>query len=454
LSVNTVILNTEIHSERDLVFVRRRAQHIAELLGLSVQNQTRVATAVSELARNAFQYAGCGRVCFEIKGETPEALLIRIRDEGPGIPDVDAVFGEDFESKAGLGRGISGAKRLMDRFDISSEPGEGTTIEMAKAIPKASPQLPGLSSKPTADVVEEISEQLARFVDPSPMEAMRRQNQALLQALEEARQARKMRDKFIEKLQHTVRLNELFVGVVSHDLRNPLTAINMAASVLQFQSDSDAIARPAARILASADRMSRLINQILDFTQIRLGAALPLERSETDLHEIACAILEEFEDRDQDLRPDEQRHPIHYEQIGDLVGTWDGDRLSQAISNLVGNARKHGEPGSPVEVRIDGQAADFVRMSVSNCGTISPELLPHIFEPLRREGGENGGAKNLGLGLFITEQIVSAHGGTIEVESTESDGTTFSIEIPRLPPEIVDDGDSGLGEISWIVDES
>jgi len=543
--VKADLLTTEIRTEEDLVLVRQRARQIAELLNFSAQDQTRIATAVSEVARNAFQYAAGGRASFGIEGEAPVAFVIRVTDHGPGIADVEAVLSGRYKSKSGLGRGIVGAKLLMDRFQLASEPGKETTVELAKALPKTAP-------KPTPAILTRIVEELARRVAPSPMEEVRYQNQELLQALEDARQAaerlqeqldftramagslvegviavnleghvtffnraaegllgwssgdalhrplgeitrfatgdgsavacpldevmrtgqnissdehvllrrdgswlqtayssaairrddcttgvvitfqdvsdRKRAEKervgFIEDLQRTARFNEMFVGVLGHDLRNPLSAITTSASLLLRRADSETISKPATRILAGAERMARMIDQILDFTRIRIGTGIPIDAKAMNLGDLTGAIVAEFQGEG-------GTQQIQYECSGDLAGTWDRDRLGQVLSNLLGNARYHGEAGTPIYVGIDGQATDFVMVKVNNRGTIPPGLLPVIFEPLRMGKSKQAGSQGLGLGLFITQRIVAAHGGSIFVDSNDSSGTTFSLRLPR-----------------------
>lgn len=454
--MNTPIVNVEIRREHDLVFVRRRARHISQLLGLSAQDQTRIATTVSELARNALKYAGWGRVCFEIEGITPQALVIRVYDEGPGIANLDAVLSGVYVSPGGMGQGILGAQRLMDRFEIQTAPGQGTVIEVAKTLPGKSPLAPSVTPTPTSEVAQALVTQLAKLSDPSPIDEIRDQNQALLIALAEAEEAREARDRLIDDLKRTVHLNELFIGVVGHDLRNPLTAITMAANVLEYQAESDVVRKPASRILASAERMSRLIDEILDFTQIRLGSGLPLARRPADMGEIAHNILTEFWGRTAELHATNADQPLAYSDAGDLQGNWDADRLSQALSNLVGNARKHGEHGSAISVHIDGNDPNCVAFRIHNQGQIPEHILPHIFEPLRsrNNGNGRGQSRSLGLGLYITEQIILAHGGEITVESTRAAGTAFNICIPRDSTKTCKDAEeNGLEEISWIVDE-
>jgi signal transduction histidine kinase len=239
-------------------------------------------------------------------------------------------------------------------------------------------------------------------------------------------EARREREARIGEMEQAVRFGEMFIGIVGHDLRNPLSAITTAAGLLRNRADSERIASPARRVIASADRMERMISQLLDFTRIRLGGGLLLERTDVDLAEVARSIVDELE-------------PVHHREIhvnatGNVVGLWDRDRLCQLLSNLVANACQHGAPGTPVEILLDGTEPVLVRIVVTNRGVIPPELVPVLFEPLRRtsadRGPTRGGSSGLGLGLYITEQITLAHGGRIHVESTDAEGTRFIVELP------------------------
>jgi signal transduction histidine kinase len=238
------------------------------------------------------------------------------------------------------------------------------------------------------------------------------------------------REQLVAELQRAVQLSELFVGILGHDLRNPLTAITTAASLIARRAGSDQFVGPVGHIKSSAGRMERMISQLLDLTRIRLGDGIPLDRRPGDMEEVVRLATGElvaaFPDR-----------VIALDITGSGVGTWDRDRLAQLVSNLVGNACQHGSLDHPVQVRLDGSAPDGVRLEVSNHGVIAPELLPFIFDPLRSDGGGRGsrqGASGVGLGLYITQQIAVAHGGTIEVQSTEQQGTRFMVELPRYAP--------------------
>ena len=246
-----------------------------------------------------------------------------------------------------------------------------------------------------------------------------------IQALKEgAERERALR----EQAERALRFSEAFVGILGHDLRNPLSAISAAANLLTMRAETEKIAKPVSRIVVSADRMARMISQLLDFATIRLGDGLPLERHDADLARLARQIIEELE-------PVHERS-IRLEVSGDTTGSWDSDRLGQLLSNLAANACHHGDPSVPILIVIDGTKPAVVRAEVRNGGTIATDRLRAVFEPLRSSERHKKriGSSGLGLGLYITEQIALAHGGSIRVESSDSEGTRFIIDLPRRAP--------------------
>jgi signal transduction histidine kinase len=167
-----------------------------------------------------------------------------------------------------------------------------------------------------------------------------------------------------------------------------------------------------------------MINQLLDFTRARTGGGIELNLRQCDLGELCADVLEEFE----------TAHPewkVHCELVGDQVGSWDPDRLLQLISNIVANAGQHGHLDAGIHLKLDGGHPDFVRIELHNGGTIPPSILPHVFDPFRTTRHGRGKSGGLGLGLFIVREIVRAHGGTVDIASSEADGTTLSIQLPR-----------------------
>jgi len=240
------------------------------------------------------------------------------------------------------------------------------------------------------------------------------------------------RVRLFEDLTQAVRLNELFIGVLAHDLRQPVAAVAMSATLLPSREGTAGTdqrgARARNRILQSAARMSRMIDQLLDFTRLRIGAGLSLEPATSELAPLVAQIAEE-------VCEGGSRDTVAVESVGDTRGTWDADRLGQVLSNLIGNAVQHGAGGKPPGVRVvvDGTEPESVRVRVHNVGTIAADLLPKLFEPLnggeRRRGGARG--LGLGLGLYIAKEIVAAHGGRLTVTSNEAEGTIFTVSLPR-----------------------
>lgn len=239
------------------------------------------------------------------------------------------------------------------------------------------------------------------------------------------------------------RFRELFVGILGHDLRNPLAAITTVAAVLALRGrhhDGAALDEASAsiveRISRSATRMSRMIDQILDFARIEAGAGLPLSPQAIDVADVCAAVIDE-------LRLVHPERDIAIERRGETSGRWDLDRLSQMFSNLIGNALAYGDPAHPIRIRIE-QEGDHVAVSVHNLGpVIPPDVLPAVFDPFRRAPPKQSRERGLGLGLYITKEIVRAHDGAIEARSTQDGGTTFHVRLPRARPALSDGGTAG-----------
>jgi signal transduction histidine kinase len=225
-----------------------------------------------------------------------------------------------------------------------------------------------------------------------------------------------------QQLQGTARFREEFIGVVGHDLRNPLSAIQTGARLLAQRAGLDDRDRAVAeRVVGSADRMGRMIDQLLDFARGRLGGGIPLRRTLVDLQALCNEVVEEARAA--------HRRTISIETHGAPRGHWDADRLAQVVSNLVSNACQHSPEGTPVRVTLRDEQSHAV-IAVNNVSDQIPaEDLPGMFEPFRR--GRRPESAGLGLGLYIVERIVNAHGGSITVASTPEDGTTFEVRLPH-----------------------
>jgi signal transduction histidine kinase len=223
---------------------------------------------------------------------------------------------------------------------------------------------------------------------------------------------------------------EMFLAILGHDLRTPMGAIYTSA---KFMLDTGELKEPhlslTTRIVKSATRMVGMVGDLLDFTRSRLGGGIPVVRENLDLSK----LLHEAVDEISAAHPDRSfRVDTRMEQSGE----WDAARLSQALTNLIGNAGEHAPPGTSISVGLDGDADD-VAITIHNTGAVIPgDRLDGLFNPMKtRTGGSaatpGGPTGNLGLGLYIAERIVHAHGGRIDVESAEMEGTTFTVHLPR-----------------------
>jgi hypothetical protein len=243
---------------------------------------------------------------------------------------------------------------------------------------------------------------------------VRRFNEAIDEAMTESM------DRFAHQ---TDRFRDQFIGVIGHDLRTPLGAITSGAALLAIPEDNpERRLRVTPRIINSAQRMDRMIADLLDFANARLGGSLPLKRQLTNLQPVCEEAIME-------VRAAHPDAALQSDISGDLRGQWDPDRLAQVVSNLLVNAIQHGG-GTAVNFTVRPQGDD-VTLAVHNGGPPIPQhTLPFVFEPLTR-GGAEGQAHSIGLGLFIARAIVTAHGGDIQVSSSTDAGTTFTVRLPK-----------------------
>ncbi len=221
-----------------------------------------------------------------------------------------------------------------------------------------------------------------------------------------------------------LRMNEMFIAVLGHDLRNPLNAIVLSAHGLNRSSQDENVQKVASRIVSSGKRMSDMIEDLLDLARMRLSDGITLQREPTDFGIVVARVITE----QSSVHPD--RH-VEFTPTGNPVGEWDGGRLAQVASNLIGNALQYGESGQPIEVSLDGMQPDSVTLSVANAGKIPPDVLPYLFDPFRGTSAPASRTNGLGLGLYIVKHVVGAHGGSVEVRSGETNRTQFIVKIPR-----------------------
>jgi len=238
----------------------------------------------------------------------------------------------------------------------------------------------------------------------------------------QAQDARERRDR--EQLALAHEFEQWILAIVSHDIRNPLGAIDGSAKLLSLRAGRDEQLKVIAeRIERSAGRITNIVGDLLDVTRERHGGGIPVVLTRTDLsticREVADEILSFTTDR-----------TIAVACEGAATGLWDSHRITQAVSNLVGNAVKHGETGKPIDVRVRTNNGHAI-VEVHNDGAIPGDVMPTLFEPFASRGSKQRNRDGLGLGLFIARSIARAHRGELQVESSPERGTTFRLVLPR-----------------------
>ena len=224
------------------------------------------------------------------------------------------------------------------------------------------------------------------------------------------------------------RSREMFVAILGHDLRTPLGAIMMSAQFILESGELDEPYRELVdRIGKSSRRMNQMVADLLDFSRTRLGDTIPIARADMDVTKMLDDVVAEVAASYPDCK-------LEVEASGELHGKWDCHRMTQAVTNLIGNAVQHGADDTPIRVTASGEAEELV-IAVHNDGPAIPnELVGRIFQPMKRSGSDAGDRRHLGLGLYIVDRIVAAHEGRIDVTSSEEHGTTFTVRLPRLVP--------------------
>ncbi len=449
--MSTVLLTLELCYEQDVVLTRQRVRQIAALIGFDAQDQTRIATAVSEIARNAFQYAGGGRAEFCLEGQSPQSFLIIIRDKGKGIPNLEEILQGRYQSQTGIGLGIVGARQLMDQFQIESVPGRGTTVVLAKHLPR---HIAPLNAQQVGNIVDELVQRSPQ----NPFEEVQQQNQELLRALEELRKRedqltqlnRELEDtnrgvvalytELDEKADSLKRANELktrFLSNMSHEFRTPLNSIMSLTRLLIDRVDGDLSEEQEKQvgfIRKAAAGLSDLVNDLLDLAKVEAGkTAVHLSKFEVDeLFATLRGMLRPLLEHNSSVS-------LIFEEPTDIpVICSDEGKVAQILRNFISNALKYTEQG---EVRVAAvRTSDRVILSVTDTGIgLSPQNLERIFEDfIQVESHLQKRVKGTGLGLPLSRKLAELLGGEISVTSTLGVGSTFSALLPLVYPHAVE----------------
>ncbi len=459
------ILTIEIRFEQDVVMTRQRVRQIAELLGFDSQDRARIATAVSEIARNAFQYAKGGKIQFWVEGESPQIFMVSIRDQGRGIANLKAILEGKYASNTGMGLGIIGSKRLMDQFRIDSTPEQGTVVVMGKNLPKRSPIV-------TTKRLAEIANELIMRSPENPYSEIQQQNQELLRTLEELekRQAelaqlnRELEDtnrgvvalyaELDEKADSLQRANELktrFLSNMSHEFRTPLNSILSLSRLLLDRMDgelTDEQEKQVRFIRQSGEGLLELVNDLLDLAKIEAGKIV-IHPNEFEVSELFGALRGM-------LRPllayNSSISLIFEEPVGIPTLYTDEGKVAQILRNFISNAIKYTEKG---EVRIAAKlVGGTVVFSVADTGIgIAPEDKKRIFEEfVQVDSAFQKRVQGTGLGLSLSRHLTELLGGNVSLTSELGKGSTFFATIP------ISYNNSELGavvpDVNWQLDSS
>lgn len=449
------LLAVEIANEPGVVLTRQRARQVAQLLGFDPGEAIRLATAVSEIARNAFQYAAGGRAEFLVALEPEPALLVRISDRGPGIADVQNILDGRYASSTGMGLGIMGARRLTDRFEIASSPDAGTVVLLGKRLPRR-------AGCPTAAGLDALAAELARHRPEDPYAEIQAQNQELLRTLAElrTRQAEVERlnrelaetnrgvvalyaelDERAKELAQVSELKSRFLSAISHELRTPLNSIMNISRLLLDRVDGELTVeqeRQVNFIRSSARSLIEMVNDLLDLAKIEAG--------KTTVRPVEFTVAQLFGALRGTFRPlaTSERVSLVIEDGLSLPSLrTDEAKVAQILRNFISNALKFTEQGE-VRVRAAPAPGDRIAFSVRDTGIgIAPEDQERIFEEFSQvEHSLQWRATGTGLGLPLSRRLAELLGGWIELESAPGHGATFTVVLPRVyqaPAEAVDE---------------
>ena len=441
------IRTSPIESEADIVGVRQCAHRIAELLGIPPQDRTRIATAVSEIARNAFSYAGGGRAEFLVQQSSSfQQLLIRISDRGPGIAELDAILEGRFRSEVGMGLGIVGARRLLHHFNITSGPG-GTTVELGQRVPEQAARL-------TPETLDVLLKKLGAERPIDPLSALRQQNHELLESLEELRRRQAEADELTHELADTnrgvvalyaeldTRAEQLrqasetksrFLSSVSHELRTPLNSMLALSGLLLDGIDGELNSEQRRQIgymRKSAQELLELVNDLLDLAKVEAGK-IDVKDVEFSVEELFGALRSTLKP----LRQDAEVQLIFESAHGAPALYSDEGKISQILRNFISNALKFTERGEVhVSAHYDSRERR-ITFAVSDTGIgIEKEYEERIFEEFFQiQGRLQKKAKGTGLGLPLSRKLAELLGGEVWVESEPGRGSTFFLSLPARP---------------------
>ena len=442
------LITVALRQQQDVVAARQRARHIASLIGFDSLAQVQIATAVSEIARNALEYGQEGKVELLIDADTSGSILVaHVTDKGPGIANVEQILNGEYRSLTGMGRGIVGSRRLMDDVSIQSEPGRGTSVRLVKRLPQAA------ASLEPRTLVQRIARELAAQGVADAGSVLRQQDQDLVETLAELGQKNEEITRLNREIEDTNRgvvalyaeleeraeqlrraddMKSRFLSNMSHEFRTPLNSIRALSRMLQEHIDGPLNAeqdKQVGFISKAASELSALVDDLLDLAKIEAGKidVKPSEFEVATLFSTLRGMLRPLLTSDDIVLVfDEPLPPIALES--------DENKVAQILRNFISNAIKFTERGEVrVAARPDPDDPSMIEISVADTGIgIKPEDQSRIFEEFTQIANPlQSRVKGTGLGLPLCRKLARLLGGDVGVESIPGVGSRFYARIPR-----------------------
>ena len=443
--MSTSLYQLNLRNERDVVHARQRTREVAEALGLDNQDQIRLATATSEMARNAFRYARNGKVNFMVHLDEPPRLEVIVSDSGPGIHNLDQIFAGRYRSETGMGMGIIGTKRLMDDFKIESSP-EGTMVRMVKHAPRRGRDW-------TARTIQELQKSIQSATQENPYAEIEQQNQELLKTLQELRGRQEELELLNRELEDTNRgvvalyaelderadylrraseLKTKFLSNVSHEFRTPLNSIVSLSRMLLDRIDGELTQEQTKQVRyieSSARDLQEMVNDLLDLAKVEAGK-IRIRPKRFEVHELFSALKGMLKP----LLADNNSVDLIFEDARDLPPLHtDEGKISQILRNLISNALKF-TPAGTVTVSATRELEGRIRFAVADTGIgIPPEHHETIFKEFSQvDNPLQERHRGTGLGLPLCRNLALLLGGHIALESEPGRGSTFYLTAPAV----------------------
>lgn len=411
------ILSTKI-SATTLVPLRDRTRQVGEFFGLGKLEVTRFVTAVSEIARNAVQFAESGTVSFSFKEAdalSPQAIVATVSDKGPGIANIAEVMAGKPNANSKAPMGVVGAKRLSDALKIESKPGMGTVVSLEMHLPRFAPHL-------TAAELGRRVDELARQKPKSPLQELEKQNREMLEALQE------LRDRQFELQRADERKNQ-FLITLAHELRNPLGTLHMNLEIMRRNRDitPDDLAKRREAMSRQTELMNKMVEDLVDVSRVSQGK-VELVKLPVELNELVAQAAEVCE-----AAIFSKSHAFTLARSpSDVWIDADARRLKQVIANLIQNSARYTPKGGVIKASVS-VSDDLALVQIEDNGIgIAPDMLSQVFDLFVQGDGPSAQTPGgLGIGLTLVKRLVETHGGSVSAESAGPGlGSTFTLSFP------------------------